>query len=90
MKQRMTVRYEGRVQGVGFRYTVVNLAKPLRLTGYVRNEFDGSVVLIAEGSESKLTELLQNINRSHLARHITACQIGRSAATGEFKSFSVQ
>jgi hypothetical protein len=51
MNQRITVRYEGRVQGVGFRYTAVSLAQNLDLTGWVKNEFDGSVSLVAEGAD---------------------------------------
>jgi acylphosphatase len=90
MKKRITVRYEGRVQGVGFRYTAVSLAQELDVTGQVKNEFDGSVSLVAEGSENQLMELLSAIRRSHLGRHITNELIRRSAATGEFKGFGVQ
>jgi len=64
--QRITVRYEGRVQGVGFRYTAVSLAKELDLTGWVKNEFDGSVSLTVEGAEEPLMEFLQAIRRSNL------------------------
>lgn len=90
IEKRITVRYEGRVQGVGFRYTVVRLAQNLKVTGQVRNEFDGSVSLIAEGEEDPLMELLSAIHRSHLARYITNELIRRSAATGEFSGFCVR
>ena len=89
MNQRITVRYEGRVQGVGFRYTAVSLAQGLDVTGWVKNEFDGSVSLVAEGAEESLMELLQAIRRSNLGRYITNELVRRSAATGEFKGFSV-
>ncbi len=88
--QRITVRYEGRVQGVGFRYTAVSLAQGLDVTGRVKNEFDGSVSLVAEGAEEQLMELLQAIRRSHLGRYITSELVKRSPATGEFKGFGVQ
>jgi acylphosphatase len=88
--QRLTVRYEGRVQGVGFRYTTVSLAQELNLTGWVKNEFDGSVSLVAEGAENQLMELLQDVRRSHLGRYITNELVRRSAATGEFKGFGVR
>ena len=51
------VRYEGRVQGVGFRYTVSELAEKLGVCGTVRNEADGSVLLDAEGAATALAEL---------------------------------
>ncbi len=88
--QRITVRYEGRVQGIGFRYTAVSLAQELDVTGRVKNEFDGSVSLVAEGEEEQLMELLSAIRRSSLGRYITNELVRRSAATGEFKNFSVQ
>lgn len=90
VEQRITVRYEGRVQGVGFRYTVVSLAQNLKVAGHVKNEFDGSVSLVAEGEEDQLMELLQAIHRSHLARYITNERVRRSSATGEFSRFSVR
>jgi acylphosphatase len=88
--QRLTVRYEGRVQGVGFRYTTVSLAQELNLTGWVKNEFDGSVSLVAEGAENQLMDLLQGVRRSHLGRYITNELVRRSAATGEFTGFGVR
>jgi acylphosphatase len=90
MLKRMTVLYEGRVQGVGFRFTAVNLAQDLDVTGWVKNEFDGSVTLLAEGEEDQLTALLQAIRNSHLERGITNELIRRSPAAGEFKSFGVR
>jgi len=89
MPNRITVRYEGRVQGVGFRFTVVNLAQDLDVTGWVKNEFDGSVSMVAEGEEDQLMALLQAVQGSHLGRLINNEQIGRSTATGEFKTFGV-
>ncbi len=89
MKQRITVRYEGRVQGVGFRFTAVNLARELDATGWVKNEFDGSVTLVAEGEEDQLMDLLHAIKNSHLGRCITDERVRRSTATGEFDRFAV-
>ena len=88
--QRITVRYEGRVQGVGFRYTAVSLAQDLDLTGYVKNEFDGSVSLVAEGAEDQLMEFLSAIRRSNLGKYISNELVRRSAATGEFTGFGVR
>lgn len=88
--QRITVRYEGRVQGVGFRFTAVSLAQKLAVTGRVKNEFDGSVSLVAEGEEDQLMELLGAIRRSNLGRYITNELMKRSPATGEFTGFGVR
>lgn len=52
--QRLSVRYEGRVQGVGFRMNVADVARGFAVTGRVANVRDGSVDLQAEGSRAEL------------------------------------
>lgn len=52
--QRLSVRYEGRVQGVGFRMSVADIARGFAVTGRVANVDDGSVDLQAEGSQPEL------------------------------------
>ncbi|HMJ19575.1 MAG TPA: acylphosphatase [Gemmatimonadaceae bacterium] len=47
----------GRVQGVGFRWFVVEMAKELRLAGWVRNKADGNVELAAAGESEALARL---------------------------------
>ncbi len=88
--RRLSVRYEGRVQGVGFRYTAVGVASRLPVTGYIQNEPDGSVTLVAEGSEADLARLLQGIRDSHLGRYVSAERIAWANATGEFTGFGIR
>ena len=88
-KQRITVRYEGRVQGVCFRFTAVDLAQKFDVTGFVRNCCDGSVELVAEGVEEEVMGLVNAIRLSHLGRGILKDQVVRSKATGEFESFTI-
>lgn len=89
-KRQARVRYEGRVQGVGFRYTTVSLASNFKVTGFVRNEPDGSVLLVAEGDESELVAFMKAVKNSYLGRYITAERVGWAAATGEFSGFGVR
>ena len=53
--------FHGRVQGVGFRYTTVSIAKRHPIVGYVKNLPDGSVELVAEGTASVLDQFLADI-----------------------------
>ena len=46
---RKKLNFRGRVQGVGFRYKAKYLAQSLGLTGWVRNEMDGTVTLEIQG-----------------------------------------
>ncbi|MGD9854046.1 MAG: acylphosphatase, partial [Planctomycetaceae bacterium] len=55
------VEYRGRVQGVGFRWTVARIARNIAVTGTVRNCTDGSVELIAQGDRPVVMTLLSNI-----------------------------
>ncbi|MDM8270351.1 acylphosphatase [Thermophilibacter provencensis] len=50
--KRLRLRFVGEVQGVGFRWTASLVAKNLELTGWVKNELDGSVTAEIQGSES--------------------------------------
>lgn len=56
---RLVVYFEGNVQGVGFRYQTLQLAKAYEVTGCVRNEADGRVYLLAEGDEREVEDFYQ-------------------------------
>ncbi|MFI5349535.1 MAG: acylphosphatase [Elusimicrobiota bacterium] len=58
---RRQVFVRGRVQGVGYRWFVKELAESMRLAGWVRNSEDGSVELEVEGSTSSLDEFLRRL-----------------------------
>lgn len=62
--------YTGRVQGVGFRFSVKQLAKGFEVTGWVRNLPDGRVELQAMGEEEEIEEFIQEIKDSHLGGFI--------------------
>jgi acylphosphatase len=64
------VFYEGRVQGVGFRYCVRQLACGFEVTGWVRNLPDGRVEIQACGEAVELEEFLAAILESELKAHV--------------------
>jgi acylphosphatase len=55
------VIFEGRVQGVGFRYTATSIARQCGIRGYVRNLRDGSVELVANGTEQQIERFLKQV-----------------------------
>ena len=80
---RTTVHYTGRVQGVGFRYTAVQIAERFHVAGYVQNLPDGRVKLVAEGERTEVERFLDAV-RDRLSRQIAAHSADPGAATGEF------
>lgn len=65
------VIFDGRVQGVGFRYTVMDLARGFDVRGWVRNLPAGSVELLAAGEEDEVRAFIREIiEESPVARNI--------------------
>lgn len=61
----------GRVQGVGYRYFVEDIAGKMALQGYVRNRRDGSVEVFAMGTGAALTELRKELERGPAMARVT-------------------
>ena len=54
----------GRVQGVGFRYSTLNKANNLRVSGYVKNQSNRTVLIEAEGDEAAIDLLIEWCKKS--------------------------
>jgi acylphosphatase len=87
---RLHAMVEGRVQGVGYRQFVFEVASMLQLKGWVRNRRDGSVEVLAEGSRDMLEKLLTALQRGPRMSYVTGLNPKWLPATGEFASFEVR
>ena len=87
--QRIHARVEGRVQGVGFRWYTLKHGRALGLSGWVRNNPDGSVELLAEGPEQRLRELLVALHRGPPASRVECIYDRWSEAQGGLGGFEV-
>jgi acylphosphatase len=86
---RRRLLYSGNVQGVGFRYRTVQVARRFPVTGFVRNLSGGQVELVVEGQSSELDRFLAFV-QSEMNGYITNVQVETSPATGEFPNFEVR
>ncbi|MEW6200752.1 MAG: acylphosphatase [bacterium] len=85
---RATVR--GMVQGVGFRYFVERVANQIGVKGYVRNVPDGTVEVVASGSDEQLRELVDRIKEGPSVAHVTGVDLRWLDGAFEFKSFGIR
>ena len=87
--ERLTAFFSGRVQGVGFRFTVLELAANFPdVTGSVRNLRDGRVEIHAEGPRASLDRFLEAV-RQRMRSCISQTEVSREPATGEFTGFDI-
>jgi acylphosphatase len=85
----MHIFYSGRVQGVGFRYTVKTVASGFEVVGIVRNLIDGRVELVGEGPREELEAFRKAIREAGLEHFIRNEEVNWSEAASEFRGFEI-
>ena len=85
----LTVRISGRVQGVSFRWETQRQAERLGVTGWVRNEPDGSVAVHAEGEAAAVEALVAWCRRGPVGSRVRDVAV-RDAAAGGHPRFDVR
>jgi acylphosphatase len=81
--------FSGHVQGVGFRYTVKNVALRHDVRGYVKNLPDGRVELVMEGPDREMDQLLTEVC-GRMTDFIRNVDTNLLPATGEFSQFYIR
>ncbi len=89
-QERLTATVRGRVQGVGFRYATEQKARQLNVTGWVRNQPDHSVYVVAEGSLQQLTQLLEYLHKGPSSAQVITVDAQWHTASGEFQTFRMR
>ena len=86
---RLHIFYSGRVQGVGFRYTVKALVSGFEVVGTVGNLLDGRVELVAEGDKAELEAFRRAIRESEVGHFIEDEKVSWEEARSEFRGFEI-
>lgn len=89
MKKRVEVIIFGYVQGVSFRYYTLREAERLHLNGWVANQYDGTVKVVAEGSQESLQDLTSFLLQGSPAARVNHIKTDWFNATNEFSNFTV-
>lgn len=84
-----TVYFSGRVQGVGFRYTTLQVAKEFEVSGWVKNLADGRVQLEAEGKPETIKAFLAAIDE-RLHGYIRKTERQGAKRPAEFVGFTIR
>jgi acylphosphatase len=87
---RVSAAVFGRVQGVGFRWFVRDLAQDLGLVGWVCNRTDGAVELVAEGGPRQLEALIAELRRGPRGAVVTRVDVVHGPASGAFADFAIR
>ena len=84
-----TVHFSGRVQGVGFRYNVLQAAKEFDVCGFVQNLTDGRVLLEVEGDAAEIDGLVDEI-RDRMHGYVRAVERIRGRRAPAFQGFTIR
>ena len=80
----------GLVQGVGFRYFVLNQAERFGLNGFVRNLFDGGVEIVVEGDRSIVEEFIKSVKTGPRLARVTDLMIDWQKPEQQFHEFTIR
>ena len=87
--ERLHALVRGNVQGVGFRYFIQRKARQLGLRGWVRNNDDGTVELVAEGARPDLEQLMMAAEEGPRTARVQRVEVRWSKATGGLDAFEL-
>lgn len=87
---RLEASVRGRVQGVGYRYYVVEQAMRLGLTGWVANDQEGGVRCVAEGPRPYLDSLLEALHEGPASSIVESVTEDWLPYTGRWDSFEIR
>jgi len=83
------VKVHGLVQGVGYRFYCIRKARSLGLCGWVKNNPDGTVSVVAEGDRSLLEEFIKELKVGPASASVTDIEIAWTPFTGQYQDFEI-
>lgn len=89
-KRSVKINVKGRVQGVGFRYSTQRQAERLGVKGWVRNERDGTVTVVAEGPKPAVDAMVRWLQEGPGFAKVADMDLREYPYEGRYSSFTVE
>jgi acylphosphatase len=89
-KRAIKANVKGRVQGVGFRYSTQRQARRLGVNGWVRNERDGTVTVVAEGPKPAVDEMIRWLHEGPGFANVADVTVNEYPYEAKYSSFTVE
>jgi len=86
--KRIVIR--GRVQGVGFRFSLVDIARDMDVTGWVRNRFDGTVEALVQGEPTAIERVVDWCRRGPPGARVTEIEVSDVPADASLTDFATR
>lgn len=84
------LRVEGNVQGVGFRYSTLSVARQFQITGYVMNLADGAVEIMAEGTRIEIAAFLEALRKLPVYRNVRSESLQEETSGPRYPDFRIR
>jgi len=85
----LKIKVHGRVQGVGFRYSTIQAATRIGVSGWVRNEWDGTVLIHCEGESTSVDRFVSWCRKGPAMAYVTSLDITPVPYEGIFTGFTI-
>ena len=90
MERAFKARVSGRVQRSGYRRFVLEIAQEVGVSGYVRNELDGSVTVFVQGEEGLVEKFLERVRETPLPTAVKGFEVEAAEPNPEVRFFKIE
>ncbi len=88
--KRVKLKIHGKIQGVFFRYTAKQIADKLKVKGWIKNNFDGTIDAVIEGKDEAVDEMVKWCKAGPTNSIVEKVDIREEYYKGEFKEFKIE
>ncbi len=88
--KRVRIKVFGKVQGVFFRYSAKELADRLGVRGFAKNNFDGTVEILAEGNDAEVNQIVEFCKQGPEMSRVDKIELKEEKVRGDYDKFEIK